>query len=230
VFERATPAARLEVENLLASPRFADSPTLTAAAIGELSRAETLDRASALRTAAELTDSRVCAGLTRIDSTTDVATNTAALTAIAASPEWRELDAATAAAPAASVATIAADRTGATLTPTRVSLAAVPVSTGVTGGVAITRPGITRPSVGGTVGIGGRPRDAATTATPARPARAKTASAKAAPAKTATAKTAAARTAPAKTAPTASAVTTTDAAKTAPAKQRRRGATTGTQK
>jgi hypothetical protein len=235
VFERATPAARLEVENLLASPRFADSPTLTAAAIGELSRAETLDRASALRTAAELTDARVGAGLTRLDSTTDVATNTAALTAIAASPEWRELDTATAAAPAASVATIAAERTGVSLTPTRLSLASTPLSTAVaggaatTGGVAITRPGIARPSVG-TLGPGGRAGDDATTATPARPAHAKSAAGKTAAAKTAPAKTAAAKTAPAKSAAAASAATTTTAAKTAPARPRRRGTAAGTQK
>jgi hypothetical protein len=219
VFERATPAARLEVENLLASPRFADSPTITAAAIGELSRTETLDRASTLRTAAEFTDSRVGAGLARIDSGTDVATNTAALSAIASSPEWRELDTAAASAPTASVATIATERTGASLTPTRVSLASAAVSPAIAGGASITRPGVTRPSVGGTLGIGGRPRDAATTATPARPLRAKTATGKAATAKTAASRTGAAGTTSASTA----------AAKTAPAK-RRRGGTTRTQK
>lgn len=201
VFERATPAARLEVENLLASPRFADSPTMTAAALGELSRAVTLDRASTLRTAAELTDTRVGAGLTRIDSSTDIATNSAALTAIASMPEWRALDTATAAAPAANVATIAAARTGASLTPTRVSLTAAPISSDLAGGPAITRPGVTRPSVGGTLGIGRRPLDAASTATPTRPARARPAAGKTATGRTATVKTAAAKTAPAKTTP-----------------------------
>lgn len=121
VLERATPAARLEVENLLASPKFADSPTLTAAALGELSRADTLDQAGALRAAATVTDSGVGTGLTRIEATTDIASNPDALKAIAASEDWKTLDSATAVAPATNVPTIAATATGATLTPTRIA-------------------------------------------------------------------------------------------------------------
>ena len=48
------PRAALEVQSLLASPRFAESPTLTAVALGELGQADTLDQAAVLRVAADL--------------------------------------------------------------------------------------------------------------------------------------------------------------------------------
>jgi hypothetical protein len=133
VLDRATPAARLEVENLLDSPRFADSPTLTAAAIGELSRTETLDKAAALRTAAVLTDRKVGAGLTKVEATTDIATKPEALQAIAATSDWKKLDTATAAAPVGNVPSIATNLTGVTVAPTRITPAvAAPARIGTT--------------------------------------------------------------------------------------------------
>jgi hypothetical protein len=113
VLDRATPAARLELNNLLASPRFADSPTLTAAAIGEFSRAPTLDQASALRSAATLTASGVGSGLTRLDAS-PVASSPTTLQAIANRADWQAVDSAAAVAPSADVPQIAASLTGAT--------------------------------------------------------------------------------------------------------------------
>lgn len=112
VLERATPAARLEVERLLISPRFVDSPTLTAAALGELDRAGELNQANALRTAAALTETRVGAGLTKIDASTDIASRPDALRAIADNADWKALDTASAAAPVSRVPTIATEATG----------------------------------------------------------------------------------------------------------------------
>ena len=134
VLDRATPAAKLEVENLLASPRFADSPTLTAAAIGELSRTDTLDQAAALRTAATLTDSKVGTGLTKVEATTDIAAKPEALQAIAASADWKTLDTATAAAPVSNVSSIATDLTGVTIAPKKFTPSVVaPTRLGTTG-------------------------------------------------------------------------------------------------
>jgi hypothetical protein len=90
VLERATPAAQLEVRKLLASPRFVDSPSLTAAALGELSRTITLDQAGALKAAATLTATNVGAGLTKIDTSTNVAAAPAALQAIANASDWKD--------------------------------------------------------------------------------------------------------------------------------------------
>ncbi len=116
ILERATPSARIEVANLLSSPRFADSPTLTAAAIGELSRAETLDQAATLRVAASVADARVGAGLSRVDATTDVASQPAALEAIAADADWKRLDGAAAVAPVAELPQVATNLTGVAVT------------------------------------------------------------------------------------------------------------------
>ena len=52
VVEKATPGVAAEVSALLDSPRFATSPVLTAAALGELTRIETLDRAAVLAASA----------------------------------------------------------------------------------------------------------------------------------------------------------------------------------
>jgi hypothetical protein len=117
VLERATPAARLEVTNLLASPRFTDSPTLTAAALNELGRTETLSQADALAATSSLTGSRVGTGLTRLDAATDVGTTREALQAIATSSDWRALDSAAAAAPVTRVSEVASSATGTTIRP-----------------------------------------------------------------------------------------------------------------
>ncbi|HRD92362.1 MAG TPA: hypothetical protein PK201_04505 [Accumulibacter sp.] len=97
VFERATPRAALEVQSLLASPRFAESPSLTAAALGELGRAETLDQAAVLRVAADLAAPGVGEGLIRLErARPDTVPSTAALTAIADGGDWRSADSAAA--------------------------------------------------------------------------------------------------------------------------------------
>jgi hypothetical protein len=68
---RASPRAMAEVTSLLASPRFADSPALTAAALGELAAtsadAEALDHATALSVAARLAAPGVGEGLVRLE-------------------------------------------------------------------------------------------------------------------------------------------------------------------
>jgi hypothetical protein len=116
--ERATPAARVEITSLLASPRFTDSPTLTAAALNEFGRTETLTQADALGAASTLTASRVGTGLARLDASTDVGATREALQSIAArDTDWRALDRATAVAPVRDVATIASTATGATIRP-----------------------------------------------------------------------------------------------------------------
>lgn len=89
--ERATPGARAEITSLLASPRLTDSPALTAATLGELSRAKTLDQATALKTAADITAPQAGSGLERLDAA-GVAANKEALTTIATNPGWKELD------------------------------------------------------------------------------------------------------------------------------------------
>jgi hypothetical protein len=89
--ERATPAARAEIVNLLENPRIAESPTLTAATLGELSRAETVDLAAALRTESVVTAPTAGAGLVRLDATR-VAESPEAIERIASDPEWATLD------------------------------------------------------------------------------------------------------------------------------------------
>ncbi|MFU2486463.1 hypothetical protein [Thauera sp. WH-1] len=94
VLAEATPRAALEVNSLLASPRFADSPTLTAAAIGELSRADTLDQAAVLKVAAELAAPGVGDGLVRLETTrADTVPSKTALREIASGEaDWRAAD------------------------------------------------------------------------------------------------------------------------------------------
>ena len=97
VLERATPRAALEVQSLLASPRFAESPSLTAAALGELGQAETLDQAAVLRVAADLSAPGVGDGLTRLErARSDAVPSKAALKAIADGGDWRSADTAAA--------------------------------------------------------------------------------------------------------------------------------------
>lgn len=99
VLERATPRAALEVESLLASPRFAESPSLTAAALGELGQAETLDQAAVLRVAADLSAPGVGEGLTRLERARPQTTpSRPALREIAEGGDWRSADLAAASA------------------------------------------------------------------------------------------------------------------------------------
>ncbi|WP_068805635.1 hypothetical protein [Thauera phenolivorans] len=93
VFERATPLAASEAASLLASPRIADSPTLTAAALSELSRAETIDQATVLRVAADLSAPGVGDGLVRLErARADAVPSTPALREIADGGDWRGAD------------------------------------------------------------------------------------------------------------------------------------------
>lgn len=99
VLGRATPRAALEVRSLLSSPRFAESPSLTAAALGELGRAETLDQAAVLRVAADLSAPGVGEGLARLErSRPETVPSKAALKAIADGSDWRATDVAATAA------------------------------------------------------------------------------------------------------------------------------------
>src|SRR5690606_19700319 len=93
VFERATPLAASEAASLLASPRIADSPTLTAAALSELPRAVTIDQATVLRVAAELSAPGVGDGLVRLESArADAVPSRPALREIADGGDWRSAD------------------------------------------------------------------------------------------------------------------------------------------
>lgn len=107
--ERATPAARTEITSLLASPRVADSPTLTAATLGELSRTGSgsgaVDLAAALRASAAVTAPEAGRGLARLDEA-GVADSPAAIERIASDPEWRTLDREVRVAPRSELPTI----------------------------------------------------------------------------------------------------------------------------
>jgi hypothetical protein len=108
VLERATPLAATEAASLLASPRIADSPTLTAAALSELSRAETIDQAAVLRVAAELSAPGVGDGLVRLETArADAVPSKTALREIADGGDWRTADATAATATRAELAPLA---------------------------------------------------------------------------------------------------------------------------
>ncbi len=109
VLATATPRAAVEVNSLLASPRFADSPALTAAAIGELTRAGAVDQAAVLRVAAELSAPGVGDGLVRLETArTDTAPSKTALRELASGEaDWRGADRAAASASAEELAPLA---------------------------------------------------------------------------------------------------------------------------
>jgi hypothetical protein len=111
--ERAPPNVAAEVSALLESPRFATSPVLTAAALGELTRMRQLDRASVLATSARLTAPGAGDGLLRLErSQGEVLKSPEALTKIAATADWRETDAAARSASETAVPTLAAALAG----------------------------------------------------------------------------------------------------------------------
>ena len=109
VLTAASPAASAEVTRLLDSPRFADSPALTAAAIGELTaRTEatgTLDSASAVAVTSSLTASGAGEGLTRLEASRPLAAP--ALVRLAAGTEWRNVDSDLRVAPREELPTVA---------------------------------------------------------------------------------------------------------------------------
>jgi len=100
---RASPAATVEVTRLLASPRFADSPAMTAAAIGELTaRTEStgsLDASTAVAVTTTLTAKGAGDGLTRLETSSTAPLATPALVRLAAGTEWRAVDSDLRAAP-----------------------------------------------------------------------------------------------------------------------------------
>jgi hypothetical protein len=89
--ERATPGARTEIAHLLASSRVADSPALTAATLGELSRAERLDLATVLKTESVVTAPETGRGLVRLDEA-GVTGERDEIDRIVNDPDWRVLD------------------------------------------------------------------------------------------------------------------------------------------
>lgn len=123
VMTRASPAAQAEVTNLLASPRFTDSPTLTAAALGQFTRSDTLDQASALQAAATMTASNAGAGLARIEAGTNIAETPEALQALATTADWQALDSAAAVAAPTTVSSVAAGLSSAIRPVTRIGTA-----------------------------------------------------------------------------------------------------------
>jgi hypothetical protein len=101
VMDRTNARSAAEVTNLLSSRRIAESPALTAIALGELERAPNLDRASVLAISARLNASDVGSGITRLERTQpDVLSTPQALDRIAANPNWREVDTISRVAPA----------------------------------------------------------------------------------------------------------------------------------
>ena len=124
VLTGASPAASAEVTRLLASPRFADSPVLTAAAIGELTAragsAGGLDTATAVAVSTTLTAKGAGDGLTRLESSSTVPLATPALVQLAAGNEWRAVDSDLRAAPKEELTTVAVRRLGTVRDPTPV--------------------------------------------------------------------------------------------------------------
>jgi hypothetical protein len=109
VVEKATPGVAAEVSALLDSPRFATSPVLTAAALGELTRIEALDRAAVLAASARLSLPGLGDGLLRLErSQGELLNSPEALAKIAETPAWRDTDLAARAASDTAVADLAA--------------------------------------------------------------------------------------------------------------------------
>ena len=121
---RASPAATAEVARLLDSPRFVDSPALTAAALGELTArsesAGTLDTATAVAVTSTLTAAGSAAGLTRLD-TSATRLEAPALAQLAAGAEWRDIDANLRAATKEDLPVVASRLLGVTPDPRRVA-------------------------------------------------------------------------------------------------------------
>jgi len=169
---RSTPQAVFETRALLASPRFAASPTLTAAALGELSKAETVDHAAVLRVTSDLTAPGVGDGLTRLETATpDTVPSKTALAEIAAGGDWREADSAAAKAKRSDLTVLARE----TLRPQKV--AGTPTSlTGVTTGptAPVTRGSLSREPLAAPAGTTTRKTKAKTKAKAKTRSKAKT--------------------------------------------------------
>ncbi len=84
VLDNASPRATIEVTSLLASPRFAESPVMTAAAIGEFAAKPALNQADALSTVAKLTAPKVGDGLIKLQQSSPEIVQPASLQMLAA--------------------------------------------------------------------------------------------------------------------------------------------------
>jgi hypothetical protein len=98
VLAASSARAASSVMSLLASPRIAASPTLTAAALGALNakpageRDAGLDHARVLQVGAELADGTVGNGLEKLERHAGDAVTRTALTSLASNDNWRKLD------------------------------------------------------------------------------------------------------------------------------------------
>ncbi|MDB5801320.1 MAG: hypothetical protein JWL63_2259 [Rhodocyclales bacterium] len=112
VLASATAQAAPRVLNLLASPRIAASPALTAATLGALSEkisaGAALDHATVLGVAAEMTAPGAGDGLARLEQSSSAGVAKASLLNLASSGAWRKLDASAAIASDAAVPQLAA--------------------------------------------------------------------------------------------------------------------------
>lgn len=118
VLSKATPTAAGTITSLLASPKFAESSTLTAAAIGSLKsemdtsartgEATGLNRSQVLKVASQLNAPGVGVGLQKVEQTlgTEKISSTT-LQTIAADDSWKKVDAVAASAPSAEAIDIA---------------------------------------------------------------------------------------------------------------------------
>ncbi len=116
VLASGSASAAPRILNLLATPRIAASPALTAAALGTLAaeaRSDsgggpgTLNQAGVLKVAADLTTPGIGAGLERLEKSTPAGADKAALLNLASNDAWRALDRKAAAVPEAQVAGLA---------------------------------------------------------------------------------------------------------------------------
>jgi hypothetical protein len=140
---RASPAAAAEVTRLLDSPRFADSPAMTAATLGELTaRTEStgsLDTATAVAVTSSLTAAGAGDGLTRLESSGAAPLAAPALVRLASGSEWRSVDSDLRAAPREEVPAVATRLLG-TVRDTPPVRPARPVSTQPAEGASTTPP------------------------------------------------------------------------------------------
>jgi hypothetical protein len=124
VLTTASPAATAEITRLLASPRFAESPALTAAAIGELTArtesAGSLDAATAVAVTSTVTAAGTGDGLTRLESAGAAPLDAPALVKLAAGQEWRAVDTELKAAPKEELPRVATELLGVVREPTPV--------------------------------------------------------------------------------------------------------------
>lgn len=93
VMSRTNSRSAAEITNLLSSDRIAGSPALTAVALGELSRADTLDTATVLAISSRLSAREAGTGIARLEEARpDVLGSRAALERIAANADWATID------------------------------------------------------------------------------------------------------------------------------------------